>query len=98
MGSLSQFKEDGDALLRGHLSAGKGVGGVGLLMAGENADYSLHEVIVRWFFNMRILLAFGRDIDEITVKRRPERRQWQDCVWRDCPVLADSTAPVCVRA
>ena len=51
MGSLSQFKEDGGALLRGHLSTGKGVGGVGLLKAGENADYSLHDLIVRWFFD-----------------------------------------------
>jgi len=47
VGSLSQFKEDGDTMLRGHLSAGKGVGGVGLLKAGENADYSLHNLIVR---------------------------------------------------
>jgi hypothetical protein len=48
VGSLSQFKEDGGALLRGHLSAGKGVGGVSLLKAGENAHYSLHSHIVRW--------------------------------------------------
>src|SRR6516164_1986742 len=37
VGSLSQFEEDGDALLRGHLSAGECVCGIGLLKAGENA-------------------------------------------------------------
>jgi hypothetical protein len=42
MGSLSQFEEYADPLLRGHLSAGKGIGGIGLLKAGENADYFLH--------------------------------------------------------
>ena len=42
MGSLSQFEEDGDALLRGHLGAGKCVRGVGLLKAVENPDYFFH--------------------------------------------------------
>jgi hypothetical protein len=51
VGSLSQFKEDGGALLRGHLSAGKGVGGVGLVKTGENADDFLHNSIVRWFLD-----------------------------------------------
>ena len=51
MGSLSQFKEDVGALLRGHLSAGEGVRGVGLLKTGENTDYFLHNPILRWFFD-----------------------------------------------
>jgi hypothetical protein len=48
VGSLSQFEEDGDALLRGHLSAGECVCGIGLLKAGENADYFFHDPILRW--------------------------------------------------
>jgi hypothetical protein len=47
VGSLSQFEEYADPLLRGHLSAGKGIGGIGLLKAGENADYFLHDLILR---------------------------------------------------
>lgn len=42
MGSLSQFEEYSGPLLRGHLSAGKGIGGIGLLKGIENADYFLH--------------------------------------------------------
>ena len=42
MGSLSQFEENVDPLLRGHLSAGKGVGGIGCFEGVENADYFLH--------------------------------------------------------
>ena len=51
MGSLSQFEEYAGPLLRGHLSAGKGIGGIGFLKAVENADYFLHNLILRWFFD-----------------------------------------------
>ena len=44
MGSLSGFEEHAGPLLRGHLSAGKRIGGIGLLKAGENADYLLHDL------------------------------------------------------
>ena len=54
VGSLSQFKEYADPLLRGHLSAGKRIGGIGLFKAGENADYFLHDLILRWFFDYGI--------------------------------------------
>ena len=47
MGSLSQFEEYADPLLRGHLSAGKGIGRIGLLKSVENADYFLHNPILR---------------------------------------------------
>ena len=50
MGSLSQIEEYAGALLRGHLSAGKGIGRIGLIEAVENTDYSLHSLILRWFF------------------------------------------------
>ena len=46
VGSLSQFKEYAGPLLRGHLSAGEGIGGIGLFEAGENADYFLHGLIL----------------------------------------------------
>ena len=57
MGSLSQFEECGDALLRGHSSAGEGVGGIGLVKAVEDADYFLHNLILRdlWrLFGLRL--------------------------------------------
>ena len=51
MGSLSQFEEYAGPLLRGHLSAGKGIGGIGFLKGVENADYFLHGLILRWLFD-----------------------------------------------
>ena len=51
MGSISQFEEYAGALLRGHLSAGKGIRRIGLVEVGENTDYFLHNLILRWFFN-----------------------------------------------
>jgi hypothetical protein len=42
VGSLSQFEEYAGPLLRGHLSAGGSVGGIGFLKAVEDADYFLH--------------------------------------------------------
>jgi hypothetical protein len=38
VGALSQFEEYAGPLLRGHLSAGKGTGGIGFLETVENAD------------------------------------------------------------
>ena len=49
MGSLSQFEENVDPLLRGHLSAGKGVRGIGCFEGVKNADYFLHSFILPWF-------------------------------------------------
>ena len=46
MGSLSQFEENVDPLLRGHLSAGKGVRGIGCFEGVKNADYFLHGFIL----------------------------------------------------
>src|ERR1035438_5996410 len=46
-GSFPQFEEDTGALLRGHLSAGEGVGGIGFVEAGENTGYFLHVLILR---------------------------------------------------
>jgi hypothetical protein len=48
VGSLSQFEEYANPLLRAHLSAGNGVGGIGFLKAVEDADYFLHNVILLW--------------------------------------------------
>jgi hypothetical protein len=42
VGSLPEFKEDVDPLLRGQLSPVKGVGGIGLFECVENANYLLH--------------------------------------------------------
>lgn len=50
VGSFPQFEEYAGSLLRGHLSAGKGIGGIGLLEAGENTDCFLHNLILRRFF------------------------------------------------
>ena len=47
MGSLSQFEEYAGPLLRGHMSAGKGIGGIGFLKTVEHADYFLHSAILR---------------------------------------------------
>lgn len=47
MGSLSQFEEYGDPLLRRHLSAGKRIGSIGFLKGVEHADHFLHHLIVR---------------------------------------------------
>jgi hypothetical protein len=49
VGSLSQFEENVDPLLRGHLSAGKGVRGIGCFEGVKNADYFLHSFILPWF-------------------------------------------------
>jgi hypothetical protein len=38
VGSLSQFEENVGPLLRGHVSAGKGIGGIGFLKGAKNAD------------------------------------------------------------
>lgn len=51
MGSLSQFEEDVGPLLRGHLRAKKGVGGIGFFKGVKNADYFLHTVILLWLFS-----------------------------------------------
>jgi hypothetical protein len=51
VGSLSQFEEDADALLRGHLSARKGIGGIGFRKGVEHADNFLHSSILRWLFD-----------------------------------------------
>lgn len=50
MGSLSQFEEYAGPLLLGHLSAGKGIGGIGGIETVENADYFFHNLILRWLF------------------------------------------------
>src|SRR5580658_9434254 len=52
VGSLSQFEEYAGPLLRGHLSAGKGIGGIGFIECVENAGYFLHNLILRWFFSL----------------------------------------------
>jgi hypothetical protein len=49
VGSLSQFEEYAGPLLRGQLSAGKGVGVIGFLKTVEDADYFLHILILLWF-------------------------------------------------
>jgi hypothetical protein len=46
VGSLPQFEEDLDPLLRGHLSAGKSIGGIGFFKGVKNADYFLHNLIL----------------------------------------------------
>ena len=51
MGSLSQFEENVGPLLRGHLSAGKGIGGIGFFKGIKNADYFLHNLILLWLFH-----------------------------------------------
>jgi len=51
VGSLLQFEEYAGPLLRGHLSAGKDIGGIGFLKGVENADYFLHNLILRWLID-----------------------------------------------
>src|ERR1700741_2604763 len=51
--SLSQFEEYAAPLLRAHLSAGKGIGGVGFFKALENAHDFFPTPIVRWLFDDR---------------------------------------------
>lgn len=46
MSSLPQFEEYVDPLLRGHLSAGNGIGSVGLVKGVENTDEFLHNPIL----------------------------------------------------
>ena len=53
MGSLSHFEENVDPLLRGHLSAGKGVRGIGCFESVKNADYFLHNFILPWLTRLR---------------------------------------------
>jgi hypothetical protein len=45
-GLLPQLEEHAGPLLRGHLSAGKGIGGIGFLKAVENADYFIHNLVL----------------------------------------------------
>ena len=54
MGSLAQFEEYVDPLLRAHLSAGNGVGGIGFLKAVKDADYFLHSVILLWLLDCSV--------------------------------------------
>jgi hypothetical protein len=49
VGSLSQFEENVGPLLWGHLSAGKGVRGIGCFEGVKNADYFLHSFILLRF-------------------------------------------------
>jgi hypothetical protein len=49
--SLSQFEENVGPLLRGHLSAGQGIGGIGFFKGVKNANYFLHNLILLWLFN-----------------------------------------------
>jgi hypothetical protein len=53
VGSLSQFEEYAGPLLRGHLSAGKGIGGIGFLEGVENANHFIHHLILRFLFDCR---------------------------------------------
>jgi hypothetical protein len=46
VGSLSQLEEYVGTLLRGHLRAGKGIGGVGFLKGVKDADHFLHKPIL----------------------------------------------------
>jgi len=47
VGALSQFEEYVGPLLRGHLSEGQSIAGIGFLKGVENADYFLHNLILR---------------------------------------------------
>jgi len=46
VGSLSQVEEYGGPLLRGHLCAASGVGGIGFSKTVEDVDYFLHILIL----------------------------------------------------
>jgi hypothetical protein len=48
VGSLSQFEEYTDPLLRAHLNTGNDVGGIGFFKAVKNSDYFLHILILLW--------------------------------------------------
>ena len=61
MGSLPQFEEYAGPLLRGHLSAGKCIGGIGLLKGVENADHFLHNSILRRFQIMAVRALSTRE-------------------------------------
>jgi hypothetical protein len=49
--SLSESKEDGGPLLRGHFGTGKRIGRIRFLKTAENTDDFLHSLILRWFFD-----------------------------------------------
>ncbi len=51
VGALSQFEEYAGPPLRGHFSTGKRIRSIGFLKAVENADYFLHNLILRGFFD-----------------------------------------------
>ena len=68
MGSLSQFEENVGPLLRGHLSAGKGIRGIGFFEGVKNADYFLHSFILLWFPPMA---------GQYPQHQYPQRRRWQ---------------------
>jgi hypothetical protein len=70
VGSLSQFEEYGDPLLRGHLSAAKGIRGIGFLEGVENADYFLHNLILRWLSHLGDALLRGRQMPTRVPLRR----------------------------
>ena len=72
MGSLSQFEEDAGPLLRGHLCAGKGIGGIGFFKGVENADYFLHHLILLWLFNSGGV--GGRSHAEFAVRDQKRKR------------------------
>ncbi len=78
MGSLSQFEEYAGPLLRGHLRARKDIGGIGFLKAVENADYFLHDLILRCFFDCGWLTPCARcgatSIAERDLERLARRR------------------------
>jgi hypothetical protein len=59
VGSLSQFEEYAGPLLRGQLSAGKGVGGIGFFKAVEDADYFLHNLILLRLFDCFVAEGLG---------------------------------------
>ena len=79
VGSLSQFKKYAGPLLRVHLSAGKGIGGIGLFKTGENTDYFLHQPILRWFFGSgsypgQMLKTAGHAMAERLLQKRSSEK------------------------
>ena len=70
MGSLSQFEEYAGPLLRGQLSAGKGVRGIGFLKTVEDADYFLHDLILLWLLDCSVVGAQERKYVESAQHRR----------------------------
>ena len=75
MGSLSQFEENVGPLLRGHLSAGKGIRGIGFFEGVKNADDFLHSFILLWF--PLVFLFWFR------LARRLPRRRVGSTAWLD---------------